>query len=85
MYISCSGQPVETRKIPANNSIDKRINDIKIHIEGEENGGAIEIKRDSKKNSTKLNLQSGETQVRKYTVVAKGGVLKDIKMKFIGK
>lgn len=79
--------PTFQKEIIAGNSKDKhlRIYDINLDLTGELNGGIASIKRDSKKNSTELHLKQGEIQEKSYTVVAKGGVLEEIKMRFIGK
>ncbi|MDD3003131.1 MAG: hypothetical protein PHS06_04675 [Candidatus Shapirobacteria bacterium] len=85
MYLNYPGQPVEVKKIPAGESLDKRIKDITVHIEGKEDGGVFEIKHDSQSKPKTHKVPSGEKFKIKKTIIEKGSQEKKFTLTFKGK
>lgn len=61
------------------------IYDLSVDLEGNEAGGYAFYKHDSQTKPKKIHVESGETIEKQVKVVAKGGVLEEIKMRFTGK
>lgn len=85
MYINYTDKPVEVKKIPAGESLDKRIKDITVHIEGKEEGGIFEIKHDSQSKTKTHEIQPGEKLKIKKTIIEKGSQEKKFTLTFKGK
>jgi len=61
------------------------VNDLSVSLKGYETGGDASYKHDSQKKYKKIHVEPGETIEKQVKVVAKGGVIEEIKMRFIGK
>jgi len=85
IFCNYPNKPIEIKKIPAGESIDKRIKDITIHIEGKENGGVFEIKHDSQQKPKIYEIHPGEKFKIKKTVIEKGSKKETFTLKFTGK
>lgn len=85
MYTTFSDQQTEKQTILSGQSVNKRIKDIKIHIEGEENGGRFEIQHDSQQKPKKYEIRPEEKLKIKKTIIEKGSQEKKITLAFKGK
>jgi len=85
MSLNYHGETVEVQKIPAGESLDKRIKDITVHVEGKEEGGVFEIKHDSQQKPKIYEIKPGEKLKIKKTIIEKGSLERKIALTFKGK
>lgn len=76
-----------TESILAKNGQQKHfhIYDLDVNLKGNETGGDAFYKHDSQTKPKKIHVEPGETIEKQVKVVAKGAVLEEIKMRFVGK
>jgi len=79
--------PTFQKKILAENNQQKhlRIYDLDVNFKGNEIGGDAYIKYGSQSKPKRIHVNPGETVEKTSKIVAKKGIIQEVKMRFTGK